>query len=280
MTQFLSLLAVLSLAPAIALAEPAEQEIVVTARPEAKPKEAQTFVNQITQRSSQQVARFHDPVCPAVLGMADGPARAIEARIRETAAGIGASVAQQGACPVNLLILIVDDGAALVSSLRNDNPDWLAGLPPVKIRALINEKSPVRAWAVTSLRNEDGQGAVIENDGAPYVMRVSSASIIKLPTRAQIEGSVIVINRDAVVGVSLAQLADYAAMRGLARTRPPASDRVGTILGLFSPGEGGRADEMTRADILYLQSLYASPGTDNAIQQRDRLARAISSSSK
>ncbi len=278
MNRLLILLAALA---SPAFAQPVEQqEIVVTGRVDPKPKEAQGFVNQITQRSNQQVARFHDPICPAVLGMAAEPAGVIEARIRETAVGIGAAVAPSGNCPVNLLLLIVEDGGALVTSMRSHNPDWLAGLPPVKVRALINEKSPVRAWAVTSLRNEDGQGAVIESDGGPYTMRVSSASIIKLPTRAQIEGSVIVINRSAVVGVSLAQLADYVAMRGLARTRPPSSDRVGTILGLFSPGGGSRPDEMTKADVLYLQSLYASPGTDSAIQQRDRLARAIAGNSK
>jgi hypothetical protein len=105
-------------------------------------------------------------------------------------------------------------------------------------------------------------------------MRVRSESLFKRPTRADIEGSFIVIDRSAAVGTTLAQLADYAAMRGLARTTAPKGSAVRTILNLFETG-APREPELTRSDILYLQALYRTPGTENLTQARGRLTRAV-----
>ena len=99
MTQLLSLLAALALQPATTVAPPTQNsDVTVTGRKAADPATVQRFVNSITQRSGQQVARFHDEVCPVVIGMADAPALAIEKRIRETAAGVGARVAPTTRC--------------------------------------------------------------------------------------------------------------------------------------------------------------------------------------
>jgi hypothetical protein len=277
---------ILSLMLALASAPPAAPppptgEIVVTGRRAADPATVRQYVNSITQRSDQQVARFHSDICPVAIGLNDAAALVIEDRIRETAVGIGATAAPTRKCDANLVLIIADDGGDLVRYFRAKRPDWLAGLSTVQIRKLINEPSAARAWSVASLRNEDGmkmgQTGANNPPGLAEVpmMRVMSASIINLPTRADIEGSVIVINKAAVVGLSLAQIADYAAMRGLARTRPPSTNRIGTILGLFASGEGTPPLELTGADIAYLRSLYSSSGRASAVDERNRIAREL-----
>jgi len=127
---------------------------------------------------------------------------------------------------------------------------------------------------VTSIRNEDGNNVVTPAYGDTYTMRVSSASILKLPTLAAIEGSIIVIDSPAVIGLSLPQIADYAAMRGLARTVPPQSKGVSSILNLFEP-TATRQPELTRSDIIYLQTLYTLKGTENAMQTHGRISREL-----
>ena len=108
------------------------------------------------------------------------------------------------------------------------------------------------------------------------MMRVRTASIINQPTRADIDGSVIVIDRSAALGITLAQLADYTAMRGLARTAAPKDSGVRSILSLFDRG-ATRQPELTRSDIIYLQALYRSGGRADVVKERGRLARAVQS---
>ncbi len=271
----------LALLQTAAAPPPAKDDVTVTGRKAAEPATVRQFVNSITQRSDQQVARFHDEVCPVVLGLSPTSALVIEDRIRETALGIGATVARTRKCNANLVLIISENGRQLVKDLRARRPDWLAGLSTGQVKALIDERSPARAWTVASLRNEDGMGmGQTGADNAPALqnvpmMRVMSASIINLPTRADIDGSVIIVDKAAVVGLSLAQIADYAAMRGLARTRPPSTSRIGTILGLFASGESTPPLEMTGADITYLQALYRSSGRANAVDERNRIAREL-----
>jgi hypothetical protein len=56
--------------------------------------------------------------------------------------------------------------------------------------------------------------------------------------------------------MTLAQLADYATMRGLSHTHPPSGEQpMATILSLFD-GDGGSPGELTDFDVGYLRSLY------------------------
>ena len=249
-------------------------EIVVTGPQRPARKDAQDFVRDVTQRTSYQVPRYHDPVCPAIVGLEADAARVVRERILETAKGVGAEVDPNPRCAANLVLVVDESGRDFVKMLQHKRPDWLEGLGRVDVGNIINEPSPARAWSVTSIRNEDGLYPVTPDYGDTYTIGTKTASILKMPTRAQIEGSVIVIDRSAALGITLAQLADYAAMRGLARTIPPKNKGVRSILNLFEPGSS-RETELTRSDIIYLQTLYKSKGTEDVIQQRGRLSTAL-----
>jgi hypothetical protein len=291
--QFAAFLAAAAAAAAQPMPLPERQAIVVTAPPPPGERDAREFVQDIMERSYDQVARYHAPVCAAVVGLEPNAARVVRDRILETARGVGGEVDPNPRCAANLLLVVADNGRAFVNDLRRNMPAWLTGLEVAEVARIANQPTPARAWSVVTIRNEDGQTAEATAHapkfrmmrGAPWsvggrfaedapTIRVRSASLFRPATRADIEGSVIVVERSAALGITLAQLADYAAMRGLARTSPPQKSAVRTILNLFEPG-AQREPELTRSDILYLQTLYRSAGIESAVQERGRLARAV-----
>ena len=95
-----------------------EEPIIVTGTRPADTNAAQKFVNGITLRSESQIARFHQPICPAAIGLASEFGTLIEARIRQNALDVGLKVADLH-CSANLIVFIVlvDDGLRLATSL-------------------------------------------------------------------------------------------------------------------------------------------------------------------
>lgn len=262
-------------AATIAPAQPraAEPAIVVTGEAPLSPAATARAIDAITVSKNLRLARYHDAVCPLVIGVRADAARVIEDGIRAVAKQAGAPVAA-GRCDGNLVVVITRDANAMFRDIRATRPQWLNGLSATEVNALARENGPVRAWWSTTLRNEDGvaQGSV--DRGSPQSLQVRSASILAAPTREQIDGSVIIIEQSAAAGKTLVQLADYAAMRGLARARPPADADVPTVLNLFSDKARAPA-AMTRFDIGYLKALYASKGRETAIVERARIERAL-----
>jgi len=76
----------------------------------------------------------------------------------------------------------------------------------------------------------------------------------------------VLFDRDDVRGMTLAQLADYATMRGLARTRPVDGDGqvLDTILALFDQ-DATPPDELTAFDSAYLGALYAGRANETGL---------------
>jgi hypothetical protein len=88
-----------------------------------------------------------------------------------------------------------------------------------------------------------------------------------MPQSYDIKSALVVFDGDAVIGMTLTQLADYATMRGLSHTR--SAQRVqpmATILSLFDPHDGNPA-ELTDFASGYLRSLYWSPANASAAKK-------------
>lgn len=267
--------------PALAQTAPdPDGDIVITGRKAPDRPTAERFVGAISVRSGDQLARFHQPVCPLVIGLPAYHAGIVQDRIREDAKAIGLEVAKSNKCDANLIVVIAGNGANLVKDIRINRPGWLEGLTPGEIDRLI-EPGPVRAWSVTSLRNGNGQGLYTPplgsgaGQGDAPVMRVMTASIIAVPTRSDLEAGFVVIDQGATIGLSLRQIADYAAMRGFARTKSPGDAAVGTILTLFDPAATARARSLTDVDLSYLRALYSNSGERAAVTERAAIARRI-----
>ena len=272
-----AVLAAQSAAPQV----PAEDDpILVEGQRRPTHKEALRTVTDLTMIVESQIARRHWPVCPLVLGLERRAAAAIESRIRKRAAEIGARV-DRPKCESNLIVFVSGDGARLVDDLQKRRPRWFLNVSSSDTRDAVQE-GPVRSWAAVSLRNE--RGHTIHNSASrasadPPWINVYTASILRNATFYNIDGSAIVIDADAIEGLTLGQVADYSVMRGLARIRVPENaGKLDSILGIFDRPKGQGPRELTAFDRRYLRELYehlGNKGYDKSIVERNRLAKAI-----
>jgi hypothetical protein len=290
----LALLGVLAApAPAYAQAEAEDAPIVVTGQVPLSEKQALEVVRRVAQPVDGQLARFHERVCPLVVGF-DTPYEAmVTGWIRETAEKVGAKVAGEG-CTANLFVVIVDDGPAFVRELSQRDGGALASLPDREFAELAEADGAARSWSMTLLTNSMGtaagrpsqtsgggtvkpgfQGANV-SFGNVDVMRVYDSSNANPSVRQTILSAWVVLESEATLGKSLRQIADYAAMRGLAMVRPGELDAGSdTILGLFEPGEHASPPELTEFDLAYLTSLYRVPALRAARSQVRYMADSI-----
>jgi hypothetical protein len=252
--------------PALALAQqpaPSSGDIVVNARTKANPavvhKQAIAITKMDDDPYRMPLAQFQDPVCPGIMGMTLDNATLMIDRLRFDAERAGIKVAKDG-CSPNLLVVFTRDGRAATQELMRKRPYLFDQLNAPEMDALLAETGPVRAWTVTSIRTRDGMammgGSTVNTK--PVMQMWAAHSKIYLTNRLDIQSAVVMIDLAAIDGKPVVQIADYAAMRGLARTRPAHGDAaVGTILSLFEPG-AQPPYELTDFDLAYLQSVYAS----------------------
>jgi hypothetical protein len=114
--------------------------------------------------------------------------------------------------------------------------------------------------ATTEIRTADGVPVSVDPaTGLQEAHQGSAGSRISLPIREDIVWVQVPIDRDAIAGKSLRQLADYATMRGLVRTRPVDADGrpLDTILALFNPSSEPPLG-LTAFDSAYVGAVYCS----------------------
>jgi hypothetical protein len=240
------------------------------------------YVDTITMPTGGQIARYHKPVCPLIMGFSQDSTDFIGNRIRQDAQSVGTPIEMTSKCAANLIIILAENGGNLMLDIRKNQPGWIAGLSQQEIDSLVNQPGNVRSWTLNVMKNEDGIAASSNRvakggslDDQP-VLRVMSASIIKQPFRIDIEASFVIIDKQAVEGLSLTQIADYAAMRGFINSQSlPTGYDARTILALFVTEPSKREMELSAFDIGYLRAIYGSPGTMVAVQERARIIKEM-----
>ena len=103
-------------------------------------------------------------------------------------------------------------------------------------------------------------------------MKVRSTSFVKPVGKQVIDGSVVIIDREALDQRPLWQIADYIAMRALTPTLVPESNTTPTVLRAFSLPAGEGPQTLTAADLAFLRSVYSHDGLMSAVAERPRLA--------
>lgn len=250
---------------------PLSNDIVVTGI-KASPREIERAAEAVTPPGDlyhTPLAQFQAPVCPGVIGMPADFAAAMVARIRAVAHRAGIRLDQRSPCKANLLVLFVANGQAALQNMRNKGP-WLFGsISPAELgdlaadpalKELAADPGPVHAWVSTEIRTRYGEALTGRGDASsPSTLTTGdSLSRLSMPVRQDIVASLVMIDIAAAHAMPAEQIADYAAMRGLARTRPPGRPgTIGTILNLFDKGAIAPL-EMTRFDRAYLRSVYGS----------------------
>lgn len=250
----------------IGLEETPDNSILVTRKADPTPEqdEVRRQVRSIAQSGnvySEPLARFHASMCPGVLGLPLDVAELLVDRLRHNAERLGLSMAEGGKCRPNFVVGFVGSGKADLEKLLEKKGSLLSQIPLAERRALLRESGPVHAFAITMQRTRDGMPILGDQSYGlmPTINTQSANSLFLLPTRVDIEMSVVLIDVLEIDGMTVNQLADYATMRGLAQTRPINGNAAyGTILNLFDP-DASHSPELTPFDFAYLQAIYSRP---------------------
>jgi hypothetical protein len=265
------------LSPAAAAGQqpsPAQPDITVTG-PRDIEEQIQDFVSALTPaRISGQLGRFEWAACPAALGFSPAHKAAIESRLRAVAQAAGMRLGRPG-CRANMLVLVTADKRVFFETLRRRHPRLLGGMASAAYLRLLNEPGPVSAWHQED--DLDADGLVLDGDmdaGVPINRSVGNAFRLTTPTRRNIEAAALVVEGRALHGLSIIQVADYAAMRLFARTDPSrlTAASPSTILRAIDAPMGSEVPlTLTEWDLAFLRGLYSSNPNQRAGGQRGEI---------
>ena len=172
---------------------------------------------------------------------------------------LGLKVAEPG-CDPNLLVIVVADGRKTVSRLIQRRTANFRSQALSDVRRIVAEPGSARAWVEIETRSRDGDRPVNDPD-APPLLTVQGSSRIANGFRRDIVSAIVVIDAAAAAGRDAAQIADYAAMRGLSDARPDRMSGAASILDEFTPKRDTDAPRaLTPLDRGILRGLYSGQG--------------------
>lgn len=293
MAVLVSLLMAGALAPAAGIAAqdgPGANDVVVTGK--AKPtaerlRTAGEYIRRVgALRDERQLARWIDPVCVRVLGIAGEPAAFVTDSIGRIAAQAGVRVAGP-ACRPNIVISFTGDGAALARAIHTRAIAQMAEAPPDIRRTILTGDAGIRWWYSTQQKGSDGRELVTGPPMAaprggeggtsllpdkPTLAAYTSSAVATYTIRTLTSATAIVDVRQAS-GFSLRTVAQYLAMVTLAEVyarQPPPQD---SILEAFSGPASPKA--LTPQDRAFLAALYHVPLDRPSRYQKGAMAVAF-----
>lgn len=205
------------------------------------------------------LARFQDPLCPGIVGVQQAQAETMVGLIRQNAAELGLRLADPQTCEPNLLVAILADPTSYLDDLRRRKGYLFEWLGKAERDALFDTPGPAHTWTRVFTRSRDGLPVYPSQSltDLPLTQMEAAHSLIYVPVRRDIISSTVLIDKKAVEGLSVGQVAAYATMRGLSGNQAERLQRRSeTILGLF--GDGAKPAGLTRSDKIFLQTLYST----------------------
>ncbi len=265
--------AMLGAVPAAAQTEPATSQsapdntIVVTG--DTEPPTRREVFDQALEISrvdpgrmyEESLARLTAPLCAEVVGLGDDLAEEMVARIRANAEQLKLRLAR-GRCSPNLLVAFAEDSHELFNELADRHPRVFDLLDESERGEILADGAPVRVWNVVETKWANGAPIPWRHGRQELPAVRGRVNQMLLPTRKDIDFALVVYDREAVLGMTTVQLADYATMRGLSYTRPASGGQpMTTILALFDDQDvvdpvDREPAELTSFDRGYLQSVY------------------------
>ena len=255
-------------------------DIIVTGQRPSTKAEIRHLTSQVMKigDAAEAVARFDQPVCPSVVGMAAEFDDRVAKRIKDDAREAGISVGKDG-CRPNITVVFIENGQALVREIRRAHADLFGDMDPHAIKRLADDPGPIHSWTITETTSRDGDKLRVGTTTgvrAPE-LQVRTASIIELTTKRNILTTILIVDIPAAIGKGLNQIADYAAMRTLAETRGSVGNGgvQDTILRLFNPGDRPAPAGLTGFDRNYLRALYLGQGTAPPFAKASEIAERV-----
>jgi hypothetical protein len=143
---------------------------------------------------------------------------------------------------------------------------------------LVLQQGPVTTWQVEGTLDANGvpvSEAASKARPFGYKMIVSTdSSRLRPASRPYFKAGFVVLEMNALVGITTTQLADYAAMRLFTQSDPEEIKTLSspTILKLLDTPMGGSAPiTLTAWDMSFLKGLYSSEGRQYANRQRSQI---------
>lgn len=207
----------------------------------------------------EPMPRVEAPLCPGIVGLEVAFAEMMVDRIRTNAEALGLKVADPATCYPNLIVAVVPDGQAYVRRLSKKEPYLLADLDAFDRRALLNDSGPVHVISRTVTLSRDGhpvQRRQNLND-VPQTGAWMAHSKIYSAVQREVTHTLVVFDAEAVKGMTVAQMADFATMRALIYDAPKNAPKVnGSVLSLFNAPADARPAGMSDGDRALLATFY------------------------
>ncbi len=237
------------------------------------------------------LARWMRPVCIGAVNFRREVGEAIADGVAARASEFGIAI-EDAPCTPSLLIVGAADGAEFADAWVRRRPrDFRWNVTGSRDRASSLERlktsaDPVRWWHISIptyydvFYNSVAPAVRVPGRAAPSRM-VYAMSQLRGRTRDDMVRSVVVVDVNAVAGLSTQQLSDYLTMVSFAQIDPAADvSSFDSILNLFRAPDAN--PRMTAWDEAYMRSLYSADDTYrlNAVQQAEGLAETFEASLK
>ncbi len=244
-------------------APPPPSEIVVTGTLDRE-EQVKDFVGALTPARGGSIPFFIDTACPKVTGLGPAQKAAVVARLRVVAQTAGIPLGGANCVP-NLFVIVTPDKRAFIELLARKQPDSFGSMSPREIGRLARTAGPAVAWQLegpvtlsgTPLRFDEAIGAYVNPTSEP-------ASRLNANGRRGFDAAALVVETGSLDGITLIQLADYAAMRLFAKLDPSRlPDRAPTtILTVLTTPMGSSVPiTLSNWDLGFLRGLYTvTPG--------------------
>lgn len=243
-------------------------------------REIDKFVSALSELPiTRQLSKFEKSVCPIVFGLPQAEDDAIAARMRKVAEAAGIRVSGAD-CVANVVVIITADKGAFLKALRRKRPEYFDAMEAMQVRQVLAQAGPATAWQLKGAPLS-ARGTEIPFDIMLGMYKNTSAepeTRLRAAARPQFDAAVVVIEANAVEGLTTTQVADYAAMRAYAGTNPTRlkTSSGTTILKVLEAPMGTEVPaSLTRWDLGFLRGLYNSPDNLYAGAHRGAIAQEI-----
>lgn len=253
-------------------------DIVVTGQ-RHREEVVRDFVKALTHTvGGTAIPRFIDQICPVAVGLGPAQSERVAERLRTIADAAGLKVASKGCAP-NAFVIVTRNKREFIQTLAKERPTSFGEMTGRQIRSLAKSRGPAAAWQLTGPVDQSGTPLRFDEGLGTYVNSTTeAASRIRSSGGRGFDASVLVVEGRALEGLTATQLADYAAMRLLAKLDPsrlptPAPPTILTVL--ETPMGGSVPVTMTKWDLGLLRGLYTSSASLSAASRRSQMTKEV-----
>jgi hypothetical protein len=219
------------------------------------------------------ISRFEHEACPAAVGLPPAQRTWVAARMRAVGGAAGVPMGSAH-CRPNVVVIVTSDKRQLIEQLARRFPAYLGELPGREIARLAQSAEPTALWHLDGLVDADGRQLFAHGGNVVVERTTRGGSRITDQAHREFTGSVLVVEANALAGLTTTQLADYAAVRTFTGADPARLPNRGlpTILAIIdAPMNSEVPITLTGWDLAFLQSFYHSETSIRAPGQRGEI---------